>query len=195
MKKKYIDFATIPETDRMVIFTDIAPVHLVGKKLAMAWGPNGLRYDAKINLKTLEVSEDRFSAEYQKFDGIEINELISNGILEDWYPYKWAVISEILPPIWSLLPEDDPSVPAYDIESIDPEGLIDKLMRECQSLGFNVTWEAVHHQLENWANDRKSGYRDEANGYHLFTPCGHNPFRLRISELHPLCDWQETYGL
>lgn len=193
--KKYIDFASIPETDRMAIFTELAPAHLVGKKLAMAWGPNSLRYDAKINLETLEVCEDRYSEEYQKFDGIEINELLRTGVMADWYPYKQAEIDDILPPIWSLDPEDDPNIPAYNIESVNPKGLIDKLVQDCKELGFTVTKEAVHHQLENWANDCKSGYRDEANGYHLFTPCGHNPFSLRISELHSLCDWQETYGL
>ena len=193
--KKYIDFASIPETDRMAIFTEIAPAHLVGKKLAMAWGPNSLRYDAKINLETLEVCEDRYSEEYQKFDGIEINELLRTGVMADWYPYKRAEIDDILPPIWSLDPEDDPNIPAYNIESVNPKGLVDKLVQDCKKLGFTVTKEAVQHQLENWAYDCKSGYRDEANGYHLFTPCGHNPFSLRISELHSLCDWQETYGL
>ena len=174
--KKYIDFASIPETDRMAIFTEIAPAHLVGKKLAMAWGPNSLRYDAKINLETLEVCEDRYSEEYQKFDGIEINELLRTGVMADWYPYKRAEIDDILPPIWSLDPEDDPNIPAYNIESVNPKGLIDKLVQDCKKLGFTVTKEAVQHQLENWAYDCKS-------------------FSLRISELHSLCDWQETYGL
>ena len=36
--------------------------------------------------------------------------------------------------------------------------------------------------------------RDEENGYHLFTPCGGNPFDLRATTLEECCaDWQITY--
>lgn len=59
--------------------------------------------------------------------------------------------------------------------------------------GFNVTAEAVEHNREAWSFDEKSGYRDEANGYHLFSPCGCNPFRMCASVLEPGAEWQTTY--
>lgn len=60
--------------------------------------------------------------------------------------------------------------------------------------GYNVTREAILHQYEAWRWGGKSGYRDEENGYHLFTPCGLNPFSLRLTTLHEKCaDWQITY--
>jgi hypothetical protein len=60
--------------------------------------------------------------------------------------------------------------------------------------GYNVTEEAVRHNILAWMSDYKSGYRDEKNGYHLFTPCGCNPLSIRLNTLHKLCDdWQTTY--
>ena len=52
--------------------------------------------------------------------------------------------------------------------------------------------------MENWVGVEptlllKSGYRDEKNGYHLFTPCGCNPLSFRVSSLEPELDWQITY--
>lgn len=59
--------------------------------------------------------------------------------------------------------------------------------------GFNVTEEAIKHNLAAYRVDMKSGYRDEENGYHLFTPCGCNPLSLRLTSLNKNCDWQKTY--
>lgn len=60
--------------------------------------------------------------------------------------------------------------------------------------GFNVTVEALMHNYHAWLDDMKSGYRDEENGYHLFTPCGCNPLSFSATTLHDLCkDWQTTY--
>ena len=44
-----------------------------------------------------------------------------------------------------------------------------------------------------WSLGGKSGYRDDANGYHLFTPCGDNPLCFRLSTLDKRLDWQTTY--
>ena len=76
--------------------------------------------------------------------------------------------------------------------------LTEKLYKEIQAYfkeqGYNVTIEAISYCLENWQSDFKAGYRDDANGYHLFTPCGCNPLSLRLSTLNRLCnDWQTTY--
>lgn len=81
----------------------------------------------------------------------------------------------------------------YDI---DPKGGldIDKVIAEFQDNGFNVTREAIEHNYNAWRFDMKSGYRDEENGYHLFTPCGCNPLSFRCSSLEEGCeDWQITY--
>lgn len=71
---------------------------------------------------------------------------------------------------------------------------IDAIINEFEDAGYKVTKAAILHNFYAWSADLKSGYRDEKNGYHLFSPCGCNPFMLRLSTLHPLCaDWQITY--
>lgn len=61
--------------------------------------------------------------------------------------------------------------------------------------GYNITIYAINHQIDNWMQGLKSGYRDEENGYHLFTPCGCNPFSISCSTLNDLAsDWQTTYA-
>ena len=71
---------------------------------------------------------------------------------------------------------------------------IDAIIAEFEESGFKVTKAAILHNYYAWSADRKSGYRDEKNGYHLFTPCGCNPFSLSATTLHDLCkDWQTTY--
>lgn len=71
---------------------------------------------------------------------------------------------------------------------------IDAVIAEFEDAGYKVTKAAILHNYYAWSADQKSGYRDKANGYHLFSPCGCNPFILRATTLHPLCeDWQTTY--
>jgi hypothetical protein len=71
---------------------------------------------------------------------------------------------------------------------------IDKLIKEFKKHGFNITKDAIMHNYDAWCVDMKSGYRDEVNNYHLFSPCGCNPLSFRASTLHPKCeDWQHTY--
>lgn len=86
----------------------------------------------------------------------------------------------------------------YDIDlgerPVMSDTQIIKICREFKDNGFNVTKEAIMHNYSAWRCDYKSGYRDEKNGYHLFSPCGCNPFSLRATSLHQSCnDWQETY--
>jgi len=58
--------------------------------------------------------------------------------------------------------------------------------------GYRVSIKAIKHQYECWEVDLKSGYR--GRNYHLFTPCRHNPFSVRLSTLSPICkSWQKTY--
>lgn len=70
---------------------------------------------------------------------------------------------------------------------------INKLIEFFKKKGFNVTEEAIQHNLYAYKYDMKSGYRDEKNGYHLFTPCAHNPLSFRLTSLNKNCDWQKTY--
>ena len=73
-------------------------------------------------------------------------------------------------------------------ESFDIEDVID----EFEVNGFNVTKEAIMHNFNAWKDDCKSGYKDEINGYFLFTPCGCNALRFDALELTG-ADWQKTY--
>ena len=68
------------------------------------------------------------------------------------------------------------------------------IQKEFAENGFNVTINALKHNYQAWLCDMKSGYRDEKNNYHLFSPCGCNPLSFRASTLHHQCeDWQQTY--
>lgn len=92
----------------------------------------------------------------------------------------------------------------YDIDvrgfsgcrSVHPSKVPDfsKIQKKFKKNGFNVTIEALEHNFGAWLGDLKSGYRDEENGYHLFTPCGCNRLSFRATELHSYFeDWQITY--
>jgi hypothetical protein len=70
-----------------------------------------------------------------------------------------------------------------------------KWMDYFKARGFNVTREALEHNYKAWCMDVKSGYRDEENNYHLFSPCGCNELSFSASRLDEYFDWQETYGL
>lgn len=60
--------------------------------------------------------------------------------------------------------------------------------------GYHVSEKAIRHCFDAWSEGFKSGYRDEANGYHLFTPAGWiNPLCFRLSTLDDRLDWQKTY--
>ena len=72
---------------------------------------------------------------------------------------------------------------------------IDSIIQDFKDNGFNVTKEAILHNYDAWLHDQKSGYRDENNNYHLFSPCGCNPLSFRATTLHEKCsDWQHTYN-
>lgn len=69
---------------------------------------------------------------------------------------------------------------------------VKEVIKEFKTNGFNVTEEAIIHNFEAWKSDYKSGYKDESNGYFLFTPCGCNELSFNATELINE-DWQETY--
>ena len=129
----------------------------------------GFNYGTMFNPETFEFPYDGVNA-------ICLNDLAKQGKCEEVQCYRM-----------------------YDIDfpckfkKLTPKVMKD-IIEKFKAHGFNVTKKAVQWQYDNWSSDLKSGYRDEENGYHLFSPCGCNPFSLRATTLHPLCaDWQTTY--
>ena len=81
-----------------------------------------------------------------------------------------------------------------DDPDIEEKISTDEIVKFFHGNGYNVTKEAVNWCVENWKIGFKSGYLDQENGYHLFSPCGGNPLSIRLTTLNPLCDdWQTTY--
>lgn len=70
-----------------------------------------------------------------------------------------------------------------------------KIMDWFKKKGYNVTKEALEHNYKWSIQGYKCGFRDEENGYFLFTPCADlNPLSFSASKLFDGCDWQEeTY--
>lgn len=69
----------------------------------------------------------------------------------------------------------------------------DKVLAFFRERGYNVTEDALRHNLYAWNDDMKSGYRDDENGYFLFTPCGCNPLRFTLQTIDDNANWQKTY--
>lgn len=139
-----------------------------------------LRFDLGIDLAKLEQFPFNENPE-----GIPtLNELVAEGKVKEATIYREAEVN----------PEGFHSCRSYYRRPFTK-----KLMKDIISVfkkeGFNVTEEAVMHNLHAWISDLKSGYRDDKNGYHLFTPCGCNPLSFRVSSLEEgLEDWQTTYA-
>jgi hypothetical protein len=72
---------------------------------------------------------------------------------------------------------------------------IKNIIKEFAENNLSVSEEAIINNYECWLGDLKSGFRDEKNGTHLFTPCRCNPLQFYATTLenHPTCDWQTTY--
>ena len=158
----------------------------VNSRLETAWGfqlpdgriidllnPNGsfaLRYNRAFNLKTGEV----FPEDEHPDGSVTLNDLTKEG---------------------------GTTVHCYDEVELNygvrfklTQDKLEKIKKFFAKKGFDVTNEAIIHQYNHWHYGFKSGYRDEKRGYHLFTPCGGNPFSLRLTTLHEKCaDWQITY--
>lgn len=115
--------------------------------------------------------------------------------------------NDTLPTINDLLKEGLVSIERDFREyEVFPEGFEDRftappmtgariraIIDEFREHGFNVTRAAIVHNFKAWYNDRKSGYLDEKNGYHLFSPCGSNELRFSATSLSEDLSWQDTY--
>ena len=139
-----------------------------------------MNFATPFNLETGEVGETpAYTPSVKDLPAIPqgfttLNNLIKNGIGKEVFPYN----------------EYDIDLGRVHLEKHQ----IEKICKEFRENGFEVTEEAILHNYAAWCGDLKSGYRDEKNGYHLFSPCGCNPFSLRATTLEPICsDWQTTY--
>lgn len=143
--------------------------------------PNGqiadvyaLRYDAKVDLEKMMFISIAEIEEYKNSALPTINDL--KDIIKEGTCIERE--HNIFPPKKQSLSEQD----------------FKDIQKEFAENGFNVTINALKHNYQAWLCDMKSGYRDEKNNYHLFSPCGCNPLSFRASTLHYQCeDWQQTY--
>lgn len=68
--------------------------------------------------------------------------------------------------------------------------MLKNIRKQFKNNGFKVSEKVILDNYFAWKNDLKSGFRDNRNKYHLFTPCGCNPLSFRATTLHPICaDW------
>lgn len=110
----------------------------------------------------------------------DYNDLIRSGRIEHRTVYrKWCIALKRVP---SRFSDRHLSMKRFK-----------EIIAEFRAHGFNVTIEALLHNYSCWLGGLKSGYRDETNGYHLFTPCGCNPLEFRATSLDSQLDWQTTY--
>ena len=138
-----------------------------------------LRFDYPLDLDNGTYEEKEYSPTPDYDDSVvNLNNLIKQGKAKEVQCYDTCEYNEDV----------------YPNEFIYSPAKIRKIHNYFVELGYNVTSDAIQHNLLAWMGDYKSGYRDDQNGYHLFTPCGCNPLSLRVSTLHHLCeDWQTTY--
>lgn len=135
-----------------------------------------VHYDCKVDIYNKKYISS-YDADYAKSTLPTINDLVAMGVLGK----EGTCI------------EREYRVDFKSMHSLNKAD-VDKIIAEFKANGFNVTKDAILHNFESWKYDAKSGYRDEENGYHLFSPCGCNPLSFRATTLHKMCDdWQTTY--
>lgn len=137
-------------------------------------------YGHRLDLENMLVTEDRAEIEVRT-EFPDLNQLVKTGAVLEATIYRGH----------DIYPK---GFPHLGTRKKLTEKLINAILAEFKEHGFAVTREALLHNYDMWSIDHKSGYRDEKNGYHLFTPCGCNPLSFRASSLEPELDWQETYG-
>ena len=144
-----------------------------------------IRFDTCFNLETGEIDHTFYP--HKKYNG-------KDG-LPDYAPEGFTTLNNL------KAQKNGHEVHCYDEYNIDcgykpnfGEIVAKYVAYHFKKQGFNVTVEALMHNYHAWLNDMKSGYRDEKNGYHLFSPCGHNSLSFSATTLHELCkNWQTTY--
>ena len=152
------------------------------KKYQMVESRNDCTWGFQLNDgRIILVADEKFRLRFDEpiiVDGevTTLNDLKANGKGKEVFPYEKYDINDI-----------------KRAKSLSDKDLL-RIQRRFKKNGFNVTFEALFHNYHAWFMDMKSGYRDEENGYHLFTPCGCNPLSFRATTLCDNCkDWQKTY--
>ena len=139
-----------------------------------------ISYYSKVNLENgtyMNISEfDKSTGNMENCK--TIRQLIDDGTLK-----KVQYVDE-----YEIFPK------GFECDSQHPENLpYDEIIAELKENGYNVTRQALEHNYNAWLADYKSGYRDEENGYFIFTPCGCNNLYFNVTKLDDHFDWQYTY--
>ena len=141
-----------------------------------------MRYDTPFNLESGEFAPNNIPPnanpelpDYAPEGYTTLNNLAAQGIGKDVYCYDEHSI---------VFPYEFHTLTDKDVQSI---------IDEFKENGFNISPKAIWHNYGAWLGDLKSGYRDDDNGYHLFTPCGCNPLQFHATTLNKNCEWQTTY--
>ena len=135
-------------------------------------GKFAISFDTPFNLATGEIFDKKDGKNHEY--ALTLNHLKMNGLGEVVCCY------------------DEYDVDLGDVTTLT-ERMVNKICKEFAEHGFNVTPQAIWNNYGCWRGSLKSGYRDDANGYHLFTPCGGNPLSFRATNLIDGLDWQTTY--
>ncbi len=142
-----------------------------------------IRFDTPFNLETLEIGEQPPYKPHPNKEG-----------LPDDAPEGFTTLNNL---IAQKLGKQTFCYDEFEIMLGRPKTLsAQRVARICNKFkknGFNVTPQAILHNWDAWLGDLKSGYRDEKNGYHLFSPCGCNDLRFSASTIDNRLDWQTTY--
>ena len=137
------------------------------------------RYDCKVDLINETFIPHSEVSEYKMSNLPTFNDLVKEGIVKE---------------VSCIEKTYDIDLPYNRFDDININKVCNSVIKQFKKNGFNVTREAIIHNYSAWLGDMKSGYRDENNGYHLFSPCGCNPLSFRATSLHEKCaDWQITY--
>ena len=207
-------------TYRMVEFTELAPENLRGKRIPMMCEDYGMiKFSDLVDLTngtTLFRSEKKLVNPSP--DTYDYNQLIEMAVIVPWFPY--TEIEMILIP--ENIEESKQDLDNGERYFISTKGILtaedgrdlfdltedeqmttmvcdmklnaDKVVEWFEKHNAPITKEAVLHNFDAWQEDKKCGFLDEVNGYHLFSPCCCNPLTFRRSTLHPSCkDWQVTH--
>lgn len=129
---------------------------------------HNVNYSSRIDIKGKTYARER---DEDGKDFPTVTELVEGGRMR-LFDYKKTICYE-------------PSV------QTDPD--FDEIVAYFKKGGLNVSREALEHNYNAWRCDLKSGYRDEANGTFVFTPCGCNSLSFTVTELCDRYGWQETY--
>ena len=139
---------------------------------------HGLRYDSKVEITNDVINiinEDDKGFQESKLP--DLAELVREGEIMAKYTYNEFTIK-------------------YKRGTYLYDKQIARIIKKFKKNGFNVTAEAIKHNYEAYRIDHKSGYRDEVNGYHLFSPCGCNDLSFCATDLcEQSDDWQVTYDV